>query len=89
MADNPQYNPNNRYTWKPEDKFEISGQEFGLILNMVRLYLGTEEAGKFQLMVQTNDVIEKIMKQGVEAGVIVEAPEPPAAPAPQPLKAVE
>ena len=73
MADNPQYNPNNRYTWKPEDKFEISGQEFGLILNMVRSYLGTEEAGKFQLMVQTNDVIEKIMKQGVEAGVIVEA----------------
>ena len=36
-----------------------------------------------------NDVIEKIMKQGVEAGVIVEAPEPPVAPAPQPLKAVE
>ena len=47
MADNPQYNPNSRYTWKPEDKFEISGQEFGLILNMVRSYLATEEAGKF------------------------------------------
>jgi len=89
MADNPQYNPNSRYTWKPEDKFEISGQEFGLILNMVRSYLATEEAGKFQLMMQTNDVIEKIMKQGVETGVIVEAPEAPAAPAPQPLEAVK
>ena len=49
MADNAQYNPNSRYTWKPEDKFEISGQEFGLILNMVRSYLATEEAGKFHV----------------------------------------
>ena len=55
MAD---YNPNSRYTWKPEDKFQITGQQFGLILNMVRSYLGTEEAGKFMLMQQTNDVIE-------------------------------
>jgi len=59
MADNAQYNPNSRYTWKPEDKFEISGQEFGLILNMVRSYLATEEAGKYQ----------------VEGGVIKEAQE--------------
>ena len=42
---------------------------------MVRSYLATEEAGKFQLMMQTNDVIEKLMKQGVESGTIVEAPQ--------------
>ena len=89
MADNPQYNPNNRYTWKPEDKFEISGQEFGLILNMVRSYLATEEAGKFQLMMQTNDVIEKLMKQGVESGTIVEAPQEQPPVQPQPLEAVK
>ena len=89
MADNPQYNPNNRYTWKPEDKFEISGQGFGLILNMVRSYLATEEAGKFQLMMQTNDVIEKLMKQGVESGTIVEAPQEQPPVQPQPLEAVK
>lgn len=89
MADNPQYNPNSRYTWKPEDKFEISGQEFGLILNMVRSYLATEEAGKFQLMMQTNDVIEKLMKQGVESGTIVEAPQEQPPVQPQPLEAVK
>ena len=89
MADNAQYNPNSRYTWKPEDKFEISGQEFGLILNMVRSYLATEEAGKYQLMMQTNDVIEKIMKQGVEGGVIKESQEETSE-QPQPtLQAVE
>ena len=30
----------------------------------------------FMLMQQTNDVIESIMKNGVESGVIVNAPEP-------------
>jgi len=89
MADNAQYNPNNRYTWKPEDKFEISGQEFGLILNMVRSYLATEEAGKFQMMMQTNDVIEKLMKKGVESGTIVEAPQEQPPVQPQPLEAVK
>ena len=81
MAD---YNPNDRYTWKPEDKFEITGQQFGLILNMVRQYLSSEDAGKFMLMQQTNDVIESIMKNGVESGVITNAPEPET-PAPVPI----
>ena len=86
MAD---YNPNSRYTWKPEDKFQITAQQFGLILNMVRSYLGTEEAGKFMLMQQTNDVIESIMKDGVKEGVIIEALEEET-PAPVPaLEAVK
>ena len=90
MAENsPQYDPQKRYTWKPEDNFTITGQQFGLILNLVRSYLATEEAQKFNLMVQTNDAIESIMKSGVEGGVIVEAPEPPVQPQPQPLEVVE
>tara|TARA_Y100000004_G_scaffold194905_1_gene260662 strand:- start:74 stop:334 length:261 start_codon:yes stop_codon:yes gene_type:complete len=84
-----EYNPQSRYTWKPEDKFEITGQQFGLILNMVRSYLSSEDAGKFMMMQQTNDVIEGIMKQGVESGVIVESPEEKPPVQPTPLKAVE
>jgi hypothetical protein len=72
MAD---YNPNAKYTWTPEDTFTLSGQDFGLILNTVRAYLSSEEAARFQLMIQTNQVIEKIMKQGVEDNVIKEAVE--------------
>jgi hypothetical protein len=72
MAD---YNPNAKYTWTPEDTFTLSGQDFGLILNTVRAYLSSEEAARFQLMIQTNQVIEKIMKQGVEDDVIKEAVE--------------
>jgi hypothetical protein len=70
-----QYDPNSKYTWKPEDTFTLTGQEFGLILNTVRSYLSSEEAARFQLMIQTNQVIEKIMKEAVENDVITEVVE--------------
>ncbi len=56
-----QYDPNKRYTWTPEDKFELTGQEFGLILNTIRSYLMSEDAARYNLMLQTNEVIENIM----------------------------
>jgi hypothetical protein len=67
-----EYNPNSKYTWKPEDTFTLNGQEFGLILNTVRAYLSSEEAARFQLMFQTNQVIEKLMKEAVEADIVKE-----------------
>ena len=71
-----QYDPAKRYTWTPEDTFTLTGQQFGLILNTVRAYLSSEEAARFQLMMQANEVIEKLMIDGVEADIIkeVEAP---------------
>ena len=67
-----QYDPNKRYTWTPEDTFTLSGQQFGLILNTVRSYLSSEEAARFQLMMQANEVIEKLMIEGVEADIVKE-----------------
>jgi hypothetical protein len=70
-----QYDANKRYTWTPEDKFTLTGAEFGLILNTVRAYLSSEEAARFQLMMQANQVIEKLMIEGVEADIIKEVTE--------------
>ena len=81
-----QYDPAKRYTWTPEDKFEISGQEFGLFLNTVRSYLSSEEAARFQLMVKANEVIEKIMIAGVEADIIKEVVEEAQAPTMEVIK---
>jgi hypothetical protein len=67
-----QYDPNKKYTWTPEDTFTLTGAEFGLFLNTVRSYLSSEEAARFQLMVQANQVIEKVMVSGVEADIIKE-----------------
>jgi hypothetical protein len=70
-----QYDPSKKYTWTPEDTFTLSGAEFGLFLNTVRAYLSSEEASRFQLMIQANQVIESIMIKGVEADIIKEVVE--------------
>ena len=68
-----QYDPNKRYTWQPEDKFELSGREFGLILNTLRAILNTEEAAKILLAQQANAMIEASLARGVEEGIVKEA----------------
>ena len=70
-----QYDPNKKYTWTPEDVFELSGRDFGLILNTLRAILNTEEAAKILLAQQANSVIEAAMAKAVEAGTVVEAVE--------------
>jgi len=70
-----QYDPAKRYTWTPEDTFTLTGAQFGLFLNTVRAYLSSEEAARFQLMMQANKVIEELMVQGVEADIIKEVQE--------------
>lgn len=67
------YDPTKKYTWSLEDKFELSGKDFGLMLNTVRAILNTEEAIKYKLLFQTNDMIEKIMSEAVESGKVIEA----------------
>jgi hypothetical protein len=71
-----QYDPSKRYTWTPEDTFTLTGQQFGLFLNTVRAYLSSEEAARFQLMMQANQAIEELMIKGVEADIIKEVEEP-------------
>lgn len=69
------YDPNKRYTWTPNDKFELSGAEFGLILNALRAILSSEEAGKILLANQANEAVERALASAVEADVVKEAPE--------------
>ena len=67
-----EYNANTRYTWQPDDKFEFTGKEFGLILNTLRAILNTEEAAKILLAQQANNCIESAMVRAVESGVVKE-----------------
>lgn len=66
------YNPEKTYTWNPDDTFTISGREFGLILNTIRAILTTEQAAQVLLADKANQVIEKIMAENVESGVLKE-----------------
>ena len=70
-----QYDPNKKYSWTPEDKFELSGRDFGLILNTLRAILNTEEAAKILLAQQANAAIEGVMAKGVELDIVKEVVE--------------
>mgnify|MGYP003610590931 CR=1 FL=1 len=76
------YNPNRKYQWLNEDKFEITGRDLGLFLNTIRAILSTEEAAKILLADKANDVIERIMAEYVEKDVIKEVVEDKSSPSP-------
>jgi hypothetical protein len=71
------YDPNKRYTWTPTDKFELSGAEFGLVLNALRALLATEEAGRVLLASQANEAVERALAAAVEADVVKEVSDAP------------
>lgn len=73
------YDPNKRYTWTPEDKFEFNGAEFGLILNAFRAVLNTEEAARILLANEANQAVERALAAAVEADVVKEADNTPKA----------
>lgn len=66
------YDSNKHYSWKTDEQFTISGQEFGLILNTIRAILSTEQAQQILLAARTNDILEKLMAENVENGKVVE-----------------
>ena len=68
------YDPNLKYTWKPSDKFEMSGEQFSMILNSFRTILSTPEAQRILFIHHANNAVEDIIAKAVEEGVIVEVP---------------
>jgi len=66
------YDPNKRYTWEPQDKFELDGEQFGRVLNAFRAILSSQEAQKILAIEKANDEIEKVMAKAVEDDVAKE-----------------
>lgn len=67
-----EYDPKKRYVWTPEDKFELDGNEFGMILNAFRGMLSTHEAQSILRANDAHDVMEGLLKDAVEKGVAKE-----------------
>lgn len=67
------YNPSERYVWAPDEKIEISGQDFATILNAVRSVLNLPEAPAIILADRANTAIDGIMARYVESGKIIPA----------------
>ena len=70
-----QYDPNKRYSWTPQDKFEMTGEQFGTILNAIRAIIGSPEAQRILALARANDAIEQMMVKAVEDGTVLEIPD--------------
>ena len=70
------YDPNKTYTWGPDTKFVISGQDFSLLLHAVRGVLSTKEATNTILCYELNKKIEAMMADAVAEGKVVEVGPP-------------
>ena len=64
------YNPSERYVWKPDEKIELSGEEFAIMLNAMRSVLNLPEAPVILLAHQANQAMDNVMERYVTAGVI-------------------
>lgn len=67
------YDPSKRYVWSPDEKIEITGQEFAMMLNAVRGVLNLPEAPVILMASKANDIMDKVMERYVSAGVIKSA----------------
>lgn len=68
------YDPNKSYSWGPDTKFVLSGQDFSLMLHAVRGVLSTKEATNTILVYELNKKIEEVMSNAVADGRVVETP---------------
>lgn len=67
------YDANKAYKWKPDDVFEITGNQFGSMLNAMRAFLNTPEAKNVLAIYEANKHIDDILQKNVESGVIEES----------------
>lgn len=66
------YNPEKNYTWDKDATFELTGAEFGMLLNTFRAILNTEQAMQILLVDKASSIMEHKMSEYVEKGTIKE-----------------
>jgi hypothetical protein len=71
----PKFDPNKKYTWNQDELFTITGGEFGLLLNSLRAVVSTKEAQTILMASKAADLIEEVLIQNVEKGIIKEITE--------------
>jgi len=72
--------PNNAYQWEENAKFELTGKEFELFINVTRAILNDAESQKVLAVLELSKVLEQKLVDGIQNG-IVQAPLPDSPPA--------
>jgi len=69
------FDPSKKYKWQPNTNFEVTGAEFGVMLNAFRLALSTETAQQTLLIYEASKTAESVLARAVEIGIVEEADE--------------
>lgn len=64
------YDPEGSYQWEPSDLFEITGEQFSALINTLRFHVNNSGGAPAVAMIQATSILEDILKEGVEQGVI-------------------
>ena len=75
----PQYDPSKVYNWQPNDEFTISGSMLDILNKTLAATLQAPEAQKLINAYIAYSQLQMLIKDGVEEGTIVLAPESPQA----------
>ena len=70
------YDPSQKYVWSPNERIELTGQEFALMLNSIRSILNLPEAPAIILADKANTAIDAVMVKNIESGKIKPADTP-------------
>lgn len=68
----PKYDPGKKYRWEPGSKFNLSGEEFGVILNSLRTILTSPEAQRILLAERASQMVDNVLARAVASGVVQE-----------------
>lgn len=68
----PKFDPTKKYMWSPDAQFVLSGNEFGKLLNALRVVTSTKEAQAIILAKEAGDALEDVLANAVETGLVVE-----------------
>jgi hypothetical protein len=73
----PKFNPHANYVWKPEDVFPLKGGELHALKQILNALVEPVEAQRAIAAYEALKLIDNIIKEGVEANIITEAPDSP------------
>ena len=68
----PKFDPTKKYRWEHDAQFVLSGNEFGQLLNALRVVTSTKEAQAIILAKDAADALENVLASAVETGLVVE-----------------
>lgn len=70
----PSYDPQKNYQWKPEDVFPLSGTDLSILFHTMREMALSNTGTAPANIVASYEILNKIIVESVESGLIKEAP---------------